>query len=110
MTQSNSKLDCEQKEILREMKSEFSDKHGQIFSFHENGVTIAIMQAFAGANTIKVATSVASPDEKKFRRKVGEYHALANMLYNDKFIVLPDIGLTFEETADNIAHATAYVG
>ena len=38
-----------------------------------DGTTIAFIER---GNTVEFSLSVCSPDEKKFRAKVGEYHAL----------------------------------
>ena len=86
MNQSNSKLCAEQKEILKGMKADFT---GEIFSFPEVGLTIAIEHK--GLNTSRVAMSVMSPDEKKFRRKVGEYYALSKFMYNGEFMTVPRV-------------------
>ena len=89
MNQSNSKLNKDEKIILREMKLDFDSREGEIFSYPETGVTIAIEHK--GVHTSRVSMSVMSPDEKKFRRKVGEYHALNNLMYNDRFMTVPRV-------------------
>ena len=86
MNASNSKLSAEQKEIFKGMKADFT---GEIFSFPEAGLTIAIEHK--GLNTSRVAMSVMSPDETKFRRKVGKYHALSKLMYNGEFMTVPRV-------------------
>lgn len=87
---SNSKLDKIQKSDLKTLRDMFMHDGGELFSFPERGVTIAVMPALRGAecNTSRVATAVCSPNEQKFRRKVGEYVALKNM-YDSKYIAVP---------------------
>ena len=80
---SNSKLTLEQKRDRKEMRADFDTMgDGFINQYPEFGVTIVgrMLQ-----NTMQVAVSIMSPDETKFRRKVGEYHALVNF-YNAETI------------------------
>ena len=66
--QSNTKLNPMQKAERRTMLGEF------VGALVENGeTTIAFRDR---GNTVEFALAVMSPDEKKFRAKVGEYHAL----------------------------------
>jgi hypothetical protein len=68
--QSNSKLTADQKEFRKVLLDEFA---GAIV---ENGkTTIAFLNR---GNTVEFALAVMSDNEKKFRTKVGEYHALSN--------------------------------
>ena len=91
MRTSNSKLSQVQKSELKSLKQDFENRGGVIVQNVDKGVTVAIVEAFPGSNTMRVSTSVQSPDERKFRRKVGEFHALQNM-ENERFIVLPKSG------------------
>ena len=83
MTQSNTKLNATQKADLKDLKKLWPE--AQIYSFPELGVTIANRpcQEYIGKtpNMMEVAFSFMSPDEKKFRAKVGEYHARGNLAY-----------------------------
>jgi hypothetical protein len=79
MIQSNTKLCSTEKDILREYKAERPN-----IKFVNDGVTTFAYQYMG--NTVRFATSVMSPNEKKFRRKVGEYLALMNMVDNDRFV------------------------
>lgn len=82
---SNTKLDFEQKEILRDMRNEAGKLGVVIEHFPEVGVTIASLNK---GNTARVATAIMSDDERKYRKKVGEYYALSRLLYEDRFIVV----------------------
>lgn len=67
--QSNTKLNPMQKDARVNMRALFE---GQLL---QNGqTTVAYVER---GNTVEFSLSVCSPDEKKFRRKVGEYHALS---------------------------------
>ena len=98
---SNTKLNQTEKEILREFKAEMPKN----MAFGQSGRVTVLAQVTG--NVVKFSTAVASPDEKKIRRKVGQYHA-ADRWYNDSFAVMPlptDIygRLTPAETAQHIA-------
>lgn len=69
---SNTKLNFAEKEFLRDMR--LAQKNVKIVV--EWQTTIAYREF---PNTIEFSLSVASPDEKKFRVKVGEYHARNRM-------------------------------
>ena len=79
---SNTKLDSAQKEILRDFKAEMPKN----MAFGQSG-RVTVLAQITG-NVVKFSTAVASPDEKKIRRKVGQYHA-ADRWYNDQFSVMP---------------------
>lgn len=79
---SNSKLDFFEKCDLKAFKKNHPDV--QFFSFPEKGVTVAIMPT--GPSMGVFSLSIASASERKFRRKVGEYHAMVRMFNNQ---VLP---------------------
>ena len=79
---SNTKLDSAQKEILRDFKAEMPKN----MAFGQSGRVTVLAQVTG--NVVKFSTAVASPDEKKIRRKVGQYHA-ADRWYNDQFAVMP---------------------
>lgn len=66
---SNSKLDNLQKEILQDMRE--NDENVTVVT---NGYDTVIAFEMMGEN-VRFATAIKSPDEKKFRFKVGEYHA-----------------------------------
>ena len=98
---SNTKLDSVQKEILRDFKAEMPKN----MAFGQSG-RVTVLAQITG-NVVKFSTAVASPDEKKIRRKVGQYHA-ADRWYNDQFAVMPIphddyTGLTVPDTAQLIA-------
>lgn len=68
---SNTKLTDFQKFELMDFKDRARDEG--VTLAHNGQTTTAFLPL---GNTVKFALSVASPDEVKFRRKVGEYHAL----------------------------------
>lgn len=65
---SNTKLLEFQKELLEEMRETQKD----VKTVTDGKTTIAYREF---PNTVEFALAVSSPDEKKFRAKVGEYHA-----------------------------------
>lgn len=79
---SNTKLDAVQKEILRDFKAEMPKN----MAFGQAGRVTVLAQVTG--NVVKFSTAVSSPDEKKIRRKVGQFHA-ADRWYNDQFAVMP---------------------
>jgi hypothetical protein len=100
---SNTKLNSAQKEILRDFKAEMPKN----MAFGQSG-RVTVLAQITG-NVVKFSTAVASPDEKKIRRKVGQYYA-AGRWDSDQFAVMPalyDRGWggwwTAEETANYIA-------
>lgn len=84
MTVSNTKLSSEQKSILRNMKKEYPLVQ---FGYSVEGeVTIAYM--LEGEN-VRFATSIASKDEAKIRRKVGEYNAMRRLVWDGENSLWP---------------------
>ena len=69
---SNTKLTTEQKRLL---KLRMVNCKG-VTLVNNGKTTIAYIRK---GSTVEFALSVASPDEKKFRRKVGEYYALGRI-------------------------------
>ena len=80
---SNTKLDSEQKSILRNMKIEAKDNGIKLCNNGETTIAFKYM-----GNTVRFSTSVSSPDETKFRRKVGEYHAITRLMWDNEYVVL----------------------
>ena len=72
----------------------------QFFSFPDYFCTVAIMEVFQNSRMVKIGVSWASPYEKKFRVKVGEFYALENLQFAG--IVVPNNG-DFESIAQNLA-------
>ena len=68
--QSNTKLTAEQKMRLCNLREYQNDESVKIA--HNGETTIAFKE---NGNTVEFALSVMSPNEKKFRPKVGEYLA-----------------------------------
>ena len=88
---SNSKLTEFQKAERKRMRAELHNAGGWLHSDH--GVTFCVVPEFAGSKMARVSVSVASEDEQKVRRKVGEYWALAHMA-DGEFIVMPVLAVT----------------
>lgn len=74
MAQSNSKLTKEQKAELKELKAYY----GKRFGFGAAGRVTVVCKRIS-SDLVRFSTSVASRDEMKIRRKVGEWHALDRM-------------------------------
>lgn len=91
---SNTKLGKFDKEILRAMK----DENPKITLSNNMETTIAFKESI---NTVEFALSVMSPNEKKFRRKVGEYWAMirfnegvtVKMAKHDFYVLMGELGL-----------------
>jgi hypothetical protein len=83
---SNSKLSHEQKIFRKAALSDLRDCGGHIFT--SNRVTVAIMPEFAGSKMARMSVSIASENEQKLRRKVGEFHALER-LHNLESVPVP---------------------
>ncbi len=96
----NTKLTDAQKQKRKGLKVAFLEAGGKLFNFE--GFTVAIKPAFFGANMAQIAVSMASPDESKLRRKVGEYHALSK-LEQGEFIQFPLVSSDYEYFAENLA-------
>lgn len=78
----NSKLTGIQKEILKNMR-EYGDN---VHILHADRVTFAYV---IEGDFVKFATSICSPLETKFRKKVGEYHARSRFQDGDQWAMLP---------------------
>lgn len=70
---SNTKLTAEEKAELKEMKIAAENDNVHVINL-DNKTVIAYS---VKGNTVEFSLAVMSPDEKKFRVKVGEYHALS---------------------------------
>lgn len=80
---SNTKLDATQKSMLKDIKKE-AKQNG--IKWVNNGET-TIAYKYMG-NTVRFAMAVRSPDETKFRRKVGEYLAITRLMWDDKYTIM----------------------
>jgi len=86
---SNSKLSSIEKSERKEFLGLLHSRGGAIVTSEDGRVTVAFEPEFKGSRMLRVGVSVASPDEQKIRRKVGEYHALDN-LFSGATVKLPD--------------------
>ena len=87
---SNTKISKSTKSALNAELMKFANK---VYSFdfvynEEMGITVLIVQPFKNANVCHIATSIMSPDEKKFRKSVGRFYAYMNY-QNGKYIDSP---------------------
>jgi len=73
----------------------------EVHSFPEHRATVAIRRT--GSAMGKFTLSIASPDEPKFKRKVGEFHALQRI---DDGAVLP-VAMVPGDTLEGIAEHLA---
>lgn len=80
---SNTKLDHTQKSILKGVKKEAREKG---IKWANNGETTVAWKLMG--NTVRFAMSVSSPDEIKFRRKVGEYHAITRLMWDGEYTIM----------------------
>jgi hypothetical protein len=101
---SNTKLSKDQKEFLRAMRENQADlSRGEFKVFHypERRVTIGVKYS-EGDNAARVFVSLASPDETKFRKKVGEYNVRSMF---DEYLD----GLTFTGTPVYVINDCKYL-
>jgi hypothetical protein len=89
----NTKLTREQKDQRIEWLCELKFSGGEIAT--AGMITVAKRPAFPGSKMAHFSVSVCSDTEQKFRRKVGEYHALRRLMEfngnwnNGNWITLP---------------------
>lgn len=96
----NTKLTKEQKAQRKEWLNEFKTFNGELAFC--GAFTVAKVSEFPGSKMAFFSVSVCSDKEQKFRRKVGEYHAMRNMLDIEEYVKLPSIvsALHFAEMLD----------
>ncbi len=82
--QSNSKLTAEQKFILRDMLDIAIEANITVVNL-DNVTTMAYRDV---GDNVQFSLCVMSSNEKKFRTKVGQFHALERLLYNDQFVTM----------------------
>lgn len=79
---SNTKLSSIEKQDLKVFKAGMPKN----MAFGQCG-RVTVLAQITG-NVVRFSTSVASPDEQKFRRKVGQYHA-TDRWHNNEISVAP---------------------
>lgn len=110
---SNTKLNSDQKAELAALRADVADSEGRaaVFFFKDEGVTVAMqlpadyMGENEQARCAYVSVSVASGDEQKFRRKVGEFQALSALEAGQSFLVR----LPYDDWADFAADTAAFL-
>ncbi len=101
---SNSKLTKEQKTLRKTHRAALIKALGAIVTSENGRVTVAFMPEFKGSRMVSVGVSIASPREQKLRPKVGEFHALDNLMFGN-CIVVPDgtdMGVLAEVISDKV--------
>lgn len=84
---SNSKLTPEQKIERKQLIEQIMRDNGEIYQNEGTGETMVAVPEFTGSRMYHVSFSFMSPDEVKFRRKVGEYWALYRYWVGESVIV-----------------------
>lgn len=85
----NTKLTREQKDQRIEWLCELKFSGGE--TANVGMFTVAKLPDFEGSKMAHFSVSVCSETEQKFRRKVGEYHALRRLMeFNGNWITLPN--------------------
>lgn len=112
MTISSSKLTRGQKAERKILKHDFVEAGGTIHSFPECGVTIGLIpndkEGKGNPRTAQMFISIASNDEMRFKRKVGEFCMLSCWHYGDKGALVPNtddpksLANDFATTIDNV--------
>lgn len=87
---SNTKISAFQKELLARDIADLQHNNFSVEFIHNTifGITICIIVPFKGSNVKYVSTSVASPDEKKFRKSVGKFYSVTRFL-TGSYVVIP---------------------
>lgn len=98
---SNSKLTPAQKKTRKTHMAALGAMCGAIVTSSDGRVTLAFAPQFQGSRMLSVGVSVASPHERKIRAKVGEFHAMDNLMFGAT-IKVPD-GVDMHTLADVIA-------
>lgn len=80
---SNSKLTPDQKFILKNMKMKAQNMGIKLL---DNGKTTIAYKELG--NTVKFSVSVTSPDEKKYRSKVGQFYALERIMNHNQYVTM----------------------
>ncbi len=86
---SNSKLNDVQKTERKQLMQQFLETDSTIDQNPETGVTMVTVRDFPNSKMVRISFSFMSDDEQKFRRKVGEYHALHRMFWSGEYIYIP---------------------
>jgi hypothetical protein len=94
--QSNSKLTADQKIILRDMLDEAQANDIRVVNLD----SITTMACRDCGDNVEFSLAVMSSNEKKFRAKVGQFHALERLLYNDQFVIMRRID--FQIMCENV--------
>ena len=81
---SNTKLSPDQKAILREMLNDACLNRVHVVNL-DDVTTIAYQD---NGQTVKFSLAVMAQDEKKFRAKVGQYHALTRFIHGDQYVTM----------------------
>lgn len=90
---SNSKISAHAKSELKWFKKSMPKN----VAFATSGSLTVLVRVMS--NCVMVSTALASPDEKKIRRKVGEFHAMERMSVG-KYVVF---GNSWGECAQKVA-------
>jgi hypothetical protein len=107
MSMSSPKLSRVQKESLKGMLDQMPEVF--LFSFPENGVTVAIRRT--GRNMGEFSVALAGEGEMKFRPKVGKFHAMYRMYGGNTMPVnLPaaDLEVSEAEIVEIVANELAF--
>ncbi len=97
----NTKLTKEQKAQRREWLDEMEYLGGEVAN--AGNITVAKLSDFPGSKMAHFSVSVCSDTEKKFRRKVGEYHALRRLMeFYGEWVTLPAV-ISAQQFAESLA-------
>lgn len=97
----NTKLTKDQKAERREWIDELEYAGGEVAN--AGMFTVAKLPDFAGSKMAHFSVSVCSDTEMKFRRKVGEYHALRRLMeFKGYWITLPAV-ISAQQFAESLA-------
>ena len=85
---------CLTKSDMKDMVSDFVREYPNSSFFHneDTGVTVLVRQEFINSNVMQVSTAICSPDEKKYRKYVGEYLCV-DTYTNGGYINIPTVNI-----------------
>lgn len=99
----NTKLNPEQKRLRKSMMALLVENGG--FIYQTGRVTVAKLPEFPDSKMAKFSVSICSESETKFRRKVGEFHALRKMFQDGEYVKLPNHTMDASEFTDFVGYS-----
>lgn len=111
----DSRLDSYENINRKQWRKGLTALNGLIFSFPDWNTTVVLLPEFPGSRMMLVSVSMAEPRETKFKRKVGEFHALRRVFSANEYIKVPSVFAEYDylnpdmarDWAENFARSIA---